>query len=91
MVLAALAVRDWHTTICPSEVARERFGDDFRQHMETVRRAARRLAHRGEVIITQKGNTVDPANFRGPIRIGRGPQYRLAQAPPVTNPGQRRI
>lgn len=72
-IIAMLASRAAGTTICPSVVARERFGEAFGQHMESVRRAARRLAHRGEVIITQKGKEVDPSSFRGPIRIGRGP------------------
>jgi hypothetical protein len=61
-----------HASICPSDVARALFPDDFRAHMEDVRRAARRLAHRGAVRITQGGRAVDPASFRGPIRIARG-------------------
>lgn len=71
-VLALLAARDPAGSICPSEVARTRFPDDWRSHMEDVRRAARRLAHAGRVVITQKGKTVDPATFRGPVRIARG-------------------
>ncbi|MFP4510052.1 MAG: DUF3253 domain-containing protein [Spirochaetaceae bacterium] len=70
-IMVMLASRPAGSTICPSEVARERFGAAFRQHMESVRRAARRLAHNGTVIITQKGKEVDPSDFRGPIRIGR--------------------
>ena len=37
--------------------------------MEPVRQAARRLAARGVLDITQKGLVVDPAAFRGPIRL----------------------
>ncbi len=74
-IIAMLSGRDPKSTLCPSEVARARFGDEFSQHMETVRRAARRLAHRDQVIITRKGKEVDPSSFRGPIRVGRGPRF----------------
>lgn len=37
--------------------------------MERARRAARRLARRGMVDITQGGVTVEPDDFRGPIRL----------------------
>jgi hypothetical protein len=56
-------------SICPSEVARGCFGDEWREHMEEVRRAARRLVAAGEVEITQKGQVVDPSRAKGPIRI----------------------
>jgi hypothetical protein len=64
-------------SICPSDVARRIDPNDWRRLMEPVRRAARRLAAAGTVEITQHGKKVDPAAFRGPIRI------RFAdQAPP---------
>lgn len=63
------------SSICPSDAARRQFPDGWRQHLEDVRRAARRLAHRKQVVITQKGRTVDPSQFRGPVRIGRGPWF----------------
>lgn len=72
-IMALLAERE--SSICPSEAARDRFPEDWRSHMEDVRRAARRLAHAGRVVITQQGRTVDPATFRGPIRIARGPGF----------------
>ena len=49
--------------------------------MEDVRRAARRPAARGEVVITQKGRPADPADFRGPIRIARGGKVSQGLAP----------
>lgn len=71
-ILTRLAGRDAGSSICPSEVARAVFPESsWRSRMEDVRRAARRLAHRGEIRITQKGRTVDPAAFRGPIRLAR--------------------
>ncbi|MDJ0973817.1 MAG: DUF2256 and DUF3253 domain-containing protein [Planctomycetota bacterium] len=62
-------------SICPSEAARavEPDADAWRPLMEPARRAARRLAHQGLIEITQKGHTVDPGTFRGPIRLRRAP------------------
>lgn len=80
-----LAARAPASTICPADAARRVFGDGFREHMEAARSAARRLAHRDEIRITQKGKRVDPASFRGPIRLGRGPAFAGQQkAPPET-------
>lgn len=74
-VVELLAARPAGATICPSEAAREVFGEEFRAHMEDARRAARRLSHRGVTVIRQRGREVDAATFRGPIRIGRGPGF----------------
>jgi len=55
-------------TICPSELLDE----ELKQNpaaMERVREAARRLAHAGEIEITQHGRVVDPGAIRGPIRL----------------------
>ena len=72
---ALLAERDpratGNKTICPSEVARARWPDDWREHMEDVRRAARRLVAAGEVEITQGGRVVDPSAAKGPVRLRR--------------------
>ncbi|RYE19965.1 MAG: DUF3253 domain-containing protein [Sphingobacteriaceae bacterium] len=56
-------------TICPSEVAREMFGDDWRSAMQAVREAAFDLALKNKVVVTQKGKAVDPETLKGPIRI----------------------
>ena len=74
-ITALLNERAPSSSICPSEAARRLFSDDFRGRMEDVRRAARRMAARGEVVITQKGRPVEPAGFRGAIRIARGPMF----------------
>ena len=37
--------------------------------METTRSIAKQLAADGKIEITQKGNVVDPENFKGPIRL----------------------
>lgn len=80
-VLAMLATRAPTSTICPSDVARQVAPDDWRPLMEPVRQAAQRLVERGEVEITQKGEIVDLATVRGPIRI------RLPRDPGVSDPG----
>ncbi|WP_354005572.1 DUF2256 and DUF3253 domain-containing protein [Rhodococcus antarcticus] len=63
------------TTACPSEVARAVHaarggsGDGWRDLMEPVRQAARRLAADGELEITQNGVVVDPSRAKGPVRL----------------------
>ncbi|MDX2115507.1 MAG: DUF3253 domain-containing protein [Planctomycetota bacterium] len=68
-ILAQLSRRARDASICPSEVARAVDPADWRSLLEPVRRAARRLAARGRVRITQQGRAVDPSTARGPIRI----------------------
>ncbi len=70
-ILDLLAQRGAGKTICPSEVARVVGGDQWRDQMEPVRRAARRLVADGQVEITQAGHRVDPSTAKGPIRIRR--------------------
>ena len=60
-------------TICPSDVARALGGDNWRELMPQVRDVARDMAGTGEVVVTQKGETVDPSTARGPIRLSPGP------------------
>ena len=67
-ILDLLAQRDPGKTICPSEAARALGGHE---HMDLVREAAGALRERGEVAVTQRGEPVDPATARGPIRLGR--------------------
>jgi hypothetical protein len=65
-----LAARGPSQTICPSELARQRYQEDeWRTRMEDVRMAARRLVARGEAQILQKGEVVDPSTAKGPIRV----------------------
>jgi hypothetical protein len=37
--------------------------------MEPAREAARRLVAAGRIVITQRGQVVDPSRARGPIRL----------------------
>ena len=75
-ILELLEGRAAGASICPSEAARRvamvgATDGAWRELMEPARRAARRLAQRGEVIITQRQRAVDPGTFRGPVRIRR--------------------
>ncbi len=72
-IMDLLHSRSTASSICPGEVARKFLGDqnekNWRLLLEPTRRAARRLAHRGKISIFQAGKSVDPSNFKGPIRL----------------------
>lgn len=70
-ILDLLGRRAAMATLCPSEVARDVYGEAWRERMEDVRRAARRLVAAGKLEITQKGRVVDPSTAKGPIRLRR--------------------
>lgn len=67
-ILELLNQRGPSVTICPSEVLSEDKKSN-KVEMEKVRQAARRLVHQGKILIMQKGQVVDPSDFRGPIRL----------------------
>ncbi len=67
-ILSLLALRERGKTICPSEVLNAEKKKD-KKEMEQVRMAARLLAYENKIEITQRGKTVDPLNFKGPIRL----------------------
>ncbi len=72
-ILELLSERGRDKTICPSEAARLVGGkgsrDDWESLMEPARAAARRLVAAGRIVITQKGQIVDPSTAKGPIRL----------------------
>jgi hypothetical protein len=72
-ILDLLAKRRDGATVCPSDVARAVAGPDgpWRKLMEPVRQAGRELAADGKLVVTQRGEQVDPTTARGAIR------YRL--------------
>jgi hypothetical protein len=62
-------------TICPSDAARAVDSENWRDLMSDAREVARELAKAGDVVVTQKGEVLDPdATWRGPIRIGTRPR-----------------
>lgn len=68
-ILTMATSRGSDKSICPSEVARVMFGENWRKEMQTVRDAAFNLAKENQVMVMQKGKKVDPENLKGPIRI----------------------
>ncbi len=68
-ILETLHARKAGATICPSEVARLLHPDDWRERMEEIRQAARRLVATGRIDITQGGRVVDGSHAKGPIRL----------------------
>lgn len=68
-ILEMLLTRGEGKTICPSEVARKLFPDDWRSQMEAVRVEARKLVKEGKLVITQKGEVVDSEISKGAIRL----------------------
>lgn len=63
------------STICPSDVARVVGGEQWRRHMDAVRRLADDLAEDGVVVVTQRGEPVTATTAKGPVRIGRGDRF----------------
>ena len=71
-ILGMLAGRGARATVDAAEVARAAAGSEPSETLvEPVRRAARRLVARGEVVIVQGGTVVDPSTAKGPIGIRR--------------------
>jgi hypothetical protein len=68
-ILSLLAQRDPGKTICPSDAARAVAGDKFRPLMDTTRQVAASLVDEGRIEVTQKGEPVNLATVRGPIRL----------------------
>jgi hypothetical protein len=71
VILRLLSQRADSASICPSDAARAARPSGWRALMDGVRAAAGRLADRGEVDVTQRGQVVDIAAARGPVRIRR--------------------
>jgi hypothetical protein len=57
-------------TICPSDAARTIGGERWRRLLPTARDVARELAAEGQVVVTQRGEALDPTEpWKGPIRL----------------------
>jgi hypothetical protein len=73
-ILALLAQRGPDKTICPSDAARAVAGRDFRPLMQRTRQVAAALVAEGRIEVTQRGQPVDLATVRGPIRLRLRPE-----------------
>ena len=71
-LLTLVQQRSSGKTICPSEVARALSTEHWRDLMPAVREAGAELAGQGQIVVTQKGQVVDPQTTKGPIRYGQG-------------------
>lgn len=67
--------RDVDKTICPSDAARVVGGEDWRSLMPLARAVAAELAEAGVVEVRQRGEAVDLATAKGPVRLARGPHW----------------
>lgn len=56
-------------TICPSEAARCVAPDAWRDLMPDARRVASGMVDDRRIEMTQRGEVVDPATARGPVRL----------------------
>ncbi len=68
-ILAQVRARGLEKTICPSEVAKELGGAEWRSLMPAVRAVGFDLVKTGEIQVTQRGQVVDPANVKGALRF----------------------
>ncbi|WP_253866821.1 DUF3253 domain-containing protein [Mycobacterium asiaticum] len=69
-ILALARHRGPDSSICPSDAARAISGQTWRDLMPDARELARELVAAGHVVITQRGEALDPnAQWSGPIRI----------------------
>ncbi|MDO5662538.1 MAG: DUF3253 domain-containing protein, partial [Brachybacterium sp.] len=68
-IRALLRARGEGSSICPSDAARTVGGKDWRDLMDTTRALAAELHENGEIEVRKKGERVDPATARGPIRL----------------------
>lgn len=72
-ILELLHERDSGKTICPSEAAKLVGGRasrrDWEGLMPAARAAARHLAARGKIDVTQHGEVIDPRTAKGAIRL----------------------
>ncbi|MBC7429612.1 MAG: DUF3253 domain-containing protein [Bacteriovorax sp.] len=67
-IIELLLVRGTDKTICPSEVVRQLYPENWRDKMDAVRRVAGNLVQENILIITHKNQQVD-VNVKGPIRL----------------------
>jgi hypothetical protein len=68
-IMQLLTQRRPGKTICPSEAARLLDPSGWKELMDKARAAAQRLVAKGEIVVTQRGKTVDPSQVKGPIRL----------------------
>ena len=67
-IIEMLLERGVGKSICPSEVVRRLYPENWREKMDAVRSVAKELVEKKLIEITQKGKAVQ-ADAKGPIRL----------------------
>lgn len=67
-IMEILTERGFGKSICPSEIVRRLYPEDWRDKMDLVRAVARELVEKKLIEITQKGKAVN-VDAKGPIRL----------------------
>jgi hypothetical protein len=67
--MVAVTKRGVNKSICPSEIARAAWREDWRAHMQDVRECAYTMQEEGLIEITQGGGVVNGRAARGAIRL----------------------
>ncbi len=67
-IMEMLLERGASKSICPSEVVRRLYPENWREKMDEVRSVAKELVEKKLIEVTQKGKAVQ-ADARGPIRL----------------------
>ncbi len=70
-VTALLDARPAGKALDPAEAARRVAGTHWEEAMPAVRAVCAEMAARGEIVVTQRGLTVDPRTVRGTFHIKR--------------------
>ena len=88
-ILNKIAALEPGKSIEPAEVAKELQPEQWQRMLPKVRAIALSLMRQGKLTITKKGKPIDPASFRGVIRL-RLPTAdetaaALAANPPIVN------
>jgi hypothetical protein len=78
-LLKKVQERGVEKSICPSEVARDLGGAEWRSLMEPIRSVGAELVESGEILALQRGQPVHPLSAKGPIRFKLNPKTALSQ------------
>jgi hypothetical protein len=73
-LLEKVQARGAEKSICPSEVARDLGGAEWRSLMEPIRNVGAELVESGEILALQRGQSVHPLSAKGPIRFQLKPK-----------------
>jgi len=79
-LLEKVRARGAEKSICPSEVARDLGGAEWRSLMDAVRSVGAELVESGELLALQRGQPVHPLSAKGPIRFKLNPNQTTTES-----------